>query len=239
MPEHPHLIAPARDASEACRRFANVLSGLRRSKEGCRTRWQPVPTPAEIADRTKLERSVRYVALNPCRERLCHDPLAWIWSTHRDVVGATIDAWPQAGELARRLGRDPNGFARRHHRYVSSDPSVAPGGTPFPEPARRCDAPVHGLGVIAEAAACAARSSADPAQLPLAARTQFLQLAHACGWRDVGAMARFAALSTSGVRFNLRRVACDISPGLQCLGDGRLRTAAVALRAPAGVLMAV
>ncbi len=225
MPDHPHLLTPAGDASDARQRLGHGLSGLRRSKAGADTRWESVADPGEISDRTKLARNVRYIALNPCRDGSCSDPLAWLWSTHRDVVGATVDPWPTAAHLARVLDRNENDFARRHHAYASSDPSVATDGTPFPEPAARTELPSYGIELFVAAAAAATRSVPDPSQFSRAARAQFLRLAYECGWRDFALLAAAAGMCPSGARCNLRDAQTDITPGLLCLGDERLRAA--------------
>ena len=100
--------------------------------------------PAEpLVDATKARRTVRYVHLNPCRAHLAVDPLAWPFSTHRDRLGcAARPVLPQA--------RDPEAF----HRYVSSDPSVDPTGTPLPARALA----TRDLDRLAEAVSSAART---------------------------------------------------------------------------------
>lgn len=76
-----------------------------------------------IADGKHFRRTVRYIHLNPCRAGLVTDPLAWPFSTHRDMTGFAI-----APVCSR--ARDPETF----HRWVSSDPSVAVAGSPLPAP---------------------------------------------------------------------------------------------------------
>ena len=50
--------------------------------------WGRVPVPKVLTGRKELSTTIRYVVLNPCHARLVDDPLAWWWSTLRDVVGA-------------------------------------------------------------------------------------------------------------------------------------------------------
>ncbi len=130
MPDHLHLIAPGEDPDSERRRLARVLQGFTRAF-GTRG-WSSPPDPRVVPDRHHLARQVRYVALNPCRAGLVRDPLIWLWTTHRDVVGAVVDPWVRGSRLADALGERRRGFAARHHRYVSGDPSAAVDGTEFP-----------------------------------------------------------------------------------------------------------
>ncbi len=126
MPDHVHLFT--------LRVVAAMLRGAmsgharwlahRRDQPGLRL-WRGYDPPEPITSPEHLQRTRRYVLLNPCRGRLVDDPLAWPWSSHRDAVGL---AWPRV----RRVVGDPVGF----HGYVSRDRSVDPGGTALP---------VHGL----------------------------------------------------------------------------------------------
>jgi hypothetical protein len=51
------------------------------------------PCASTAAAKRKLARQVRYIVLNPCRDRIVGDPLSWMWSTQRDVMGATVQPW--------------------------------------------------------------------------------------------------------------------------------------------------
>src|SRR5512142_703889 len=79
MPAHLHLIAEVVSATLARLRLARILGGFSRWHSGSDEepiRWQPVPKRLEpIAGPEHLRRQVRYVALNPCRDKLVHDPL--------------------------------------------------------------------------------------------------------------------------------------------------------------------
>ena len=122
MPDHVHLVAEGVDPT----RWHAALSGYalwrhhQRGRAGGRV-WAPSPPQREVPDRLHLERTTRYVLLNPCRGRLCTDPLAWPFSTHRDAVGLAVPG-------VRAATRYPERF----HRYVSADPTVNVSGTPLP-----------------------------------------------------------------------------------------------------------
>ena len=88
MGNHLHLL-PEVDSSEHARvKVGVILRSFTRKFPRGRRIFQPVEMPATISDRQKLRRHVRYVALNPSRARLANDPLVWIWSTYRELVGA-------------------------------------------------------------------------------------------------------------------------------------------------------
>lgn len=122
MPDHIHIIVKRADKE----RWLNALRGFarwrnrRRDTIGAQV-WLPLPAPRVIPSYKHLFRSLRYVHLNPCRDHLVADPLAWPFSTHRDSVGLAIPA-------ALAPHRDPDFF----HRYVSSDPTVHVEGTNLP-----------------------------------------------------------------------------------------------------------
>lgn len=115
MPDHVHLIHPADIRLE----LAQALAGHTRSLG--RSLLAPLPPARPLEDAQKVRRNIRYVHLNPCRARLCSDPLEWPFSTHRDACGLMVDA-------AVRTRSDPLGF----HRYVSGDPTVSVAGTDLP-----------------------------------------------------------------------------------------------------------
>jgi hypothetical protein len=77
--------------------------------------------PRPITDRKHLLRTRRYIHLNPCRDGLVGDPLAWPFSTHRDAVGLCLDP-----VLA------PASDPERFHAWVSADSAAHVAGTRFP-----------------------------------------------------------------------------------------------------------
>ena len=158
MPDHLHLIAPVTDLDAARERLARTLQGFTRVFGG--EGWTAARGVREIPDPRHLSRQVRYVVLNPCRSGLVRDPLEWLWTTHRDVVGAVVDPWVTADALADALERPRAGFTEKHHEYVSADPSVAVGGTPAPR-----------IAEVVAASAGALLQAADAAQRYVAGRS--------------------------------------------------------------------
>jgi hypothetical protein len=221
MPNHPHLLVHTDDPERERRHLASVLAAFTR-RVGERRLWEPVPRPSLIADEKHLLRTMRYLHLNPCRDGLVADPLLWPWSTHRGIVGAEVDPWIDVRSLARMaaLGRGVKDVARWFHAYVSSDPSCAPGGTPFPEPRLPDEWPTISLAQVISAAIAA---------MPLAGwygkrRRLAVQLARRQGYAN-SVIARALAIAERTVR----QLAAPIQPILLapaalCLGDARLQS---------------
>ena len=228
MPDHLHLITRIDDPRSARERLARTLGWFsrRRRPRSCPVWWQPTPKPRAISDARHLRRQIRYVLLNPCRAGETSDPLAWPWTTARDLCGAISDPWVRPQELAAHIGEQQAGFPRRFHAYVSSDPSAAVAGTPFPTPARPSAVASTPLATI-RAASNAATRSPVPAQLsrPGLPRNLLVHLALRQGWPVGTALARATGASPR----TLRRLAADPPPpslvaAALCLGDARLRT---------------
>ncbi len=217
MPDHLHLIAESADPDEDRRRLAWTLGSYARHFHGS---WTRPPPPREIPDRRHLGRQIRYVSLNPCRSGLTDDPLRWLWSTHRDLVGATADPWVTPDRLAGALQEDPRGFLSWHHAYVSSDPTVRIDGTPVPEmpPILVADAP--------SVAAAAARATRFVDLYDPRGRRRMLETFFAAGravGRPIDQLAAYARVPRStafkqAARADDRRVAAAV----RCLGDDRL-----------------
>ena len=121
MPDHFHTEHP----EDVRLRLARALSAYvrwRSHHRGCSTPGIERLPPAEaLVDAQKRRRSERYIHRNPCRARLCDDPLAWPFSTHRDAVGLVVR--PVVRTKADRVG---------FHAYVSGDPHVSVAGTLLP-----------------------------------------------------------------------------------------------------------
>ncbi|MBI5479651.1 MAG: hypothetical protein HY906_12380 [Deltaproteobacteria bacterium] len=228
MPNHPHLIVSARDGATARHRLSAALSGITRY---CRRRpdlgdphWAVAPIKDPIPDRRHLAREIRYVLLNPCRAGLVADPLEWLWTTHRDVVGAVLDPWVTAPHLAAALGRPRAKFVQEHHAYVSGDPSVCVAGTPLPRRAVATAPTSVGLSQVLAAALAAPRASAEDLQRRSLTRRLFVQLAAEHGWNRPVMLARMCRVARQSVH-RLLGVPLDravLDPATLCLGDERL-----------------
>ncbi len=223
MPDHLHIIVRARSPAEARKRLGAVLSGLRRSARARAIHWQRVPPPAVIADLQHAARQVRYAALNPCRRGLAADPLGWLWSTHRDVLGAVVDPWVTGTRLAEALARDGPGFAASHHRYVSGDPSVDPTGTPAPTPLSLDALPFESLADVLAAVAAAARGHPADVCRRSAVRELFVSVARWAHGADTARLSAITGLSPRSVRRRPLPTDAELQAVRMCLGDARLR----------------
>jgi len=228
LPDHLHLV-PSTGRPASCRQhLAAVLSGvtrhwLRRMPGGV-TEWRLAPAREPHSNRDHLARDIRYLALNPCRAGLVVDPLEWLWTTHRDVVGAVADPWVTAARVAEALGRPPGGFARQHHAYVSADPSVRVDGTRLPRSVVPGALTALGPERLCAAALAATRSPAAALHCRSRARSLLVHLAYRYGWRRPSSLAEVCHMSTQAVYVS-RDAQLDrgvLEAAELCLGDDRL-----------------
>jgi hypothetical protein len=231
MPSHPHLQVETSDPEEARRSLAQQCAALRRRKgPASLLRFEPVPEARILCDVPHGSRDARYILLNPVRAGLVDDPLAWPWSTLRDVVGAVADPWVTAPELARSLERAVSRFFPWFHEYVTTDPDVPIPGRLRPQAAEPTVVAIDPLGDILAASAAALRL--DPLCLLRSSRgrTLFVQLAARHGWRQTQLLSTLCKVAPRTIRWHRARPA---DPGLDaaamCLGDPRLRRGATNL----------
>ncbi len=92
--------------------------------------------PQEVPTQDDLCHRVREVYLLPRCAGLALCPLAWPFSTHRDLVGAVVDPWLSAVTLAAGLEIYDADFSVGFHEHVSDDLSAVHGGTPYPQAIR-------------------------------------------------------------------------------------------------------
>jgi hypothetical protein len=224
MPDHPHLVVP--DAPLVDQRLARLLGHFGRTFR-VRGRAAAVASPEPIRSRAALARHVRYVALNPCRANLVRCPLAWPWSTHRDVVGACADPWVTAERLARVLGVSRRSFEARHHAYVSADPHADVAGTPMPHAAKHVDVAALPLQFLIDAVAAATRSSPHAITRKGLPRALFVALAIDQGWRQPALLSRVARCSPRTIHRLAQGIDADVLDAARlCAASSRLRTLA-------------
>ena len=217
MPSHFHLLCEVAEPRVERIRLSRVVAAFSR-RFGARRIWDRVPEPSRVPDRKYLQRTVRYVLLNPCRSRLVDDPLCWRFSTLRGSIGAEHDPWVPASRLAAELGRAGN-FERWLHAYVSRDPDAALRARSFPSPAIACDVPRIPLADI-----LAAALAATPWSSVSVRRHAFVLLALAQGWRDTALLAEASGLGRSQIyRLSRQPDAPLLAAAALCLGDPRLR----------------
>lgn len=223
MPSHLHWLGRVPDREAARRTLAMLCGRVQRALGWPAHTWEPVPEGRVVEGVGALRRHMRYLPLNECRHRLASDPLEPVYSTHRDLVGAVVDPWPDLHDVARWLRWPFHRLGERIHAYVSGDPSVDPLGTPPPRPFPAAELPSLGLDQIARAAAAATRATVEAITARTPTRKLFVQLARHAGWSSTQVLAR--ACNVSGM--SIRRLAADPDPvalaaGALCLGDPRL-----------------
>ena len=223
MPNHIHLILPCENEKKVISKITGILSPISRQSQIQRL-WQPIPPPSSIPDRHHLKRQIRYVALNPCRARLCKDPLEWYWSTYRDVMGASISPWVQSSQIAQVFQESQKDFRVRFHSYVSGDPSVAIEGTPAPQPAKPKVLPEESIIAILEAAAAALRLPHAEVRRKTSLRPLFVHLARHQGWKQTQVLSKICNVTPRAIQLLLKQdPPRELAAGALCLGDPRLR----------------
>lgn len=227
MPDHIHLVLPPMNegvAQSSFRKFTGISGHL--SKTG-RFEWQPIPDPTRIADLKHLLRTLRYVALNPCRPpAIVGDPLEWRWSTYRELFGGSVAPWPGVGpawelSLKTRLGV-------RIHDYVSTDPDVDLRGTlpPRPPAVRRTNYAVYDVRSIAEASLVVTEKPWSALERSTEARRYFVWLGRSVGWKNPGPFAEWCGMSKRAVHLHWSKEPpsrAEMNAGLVVLGEPRFR----------------
>lgn len=222
MGNHLHLVVEVDDVLAAWERFYRILGALVRGF-GRRT-WEAVPTFGPIPDAEEFSIAVRYVLLNPCRAYIVDDPVLWLWSSYRDVIGAVPDPWVSRKDLARLMGKSDTEFLPWFHRYVTAYERTSREGTPMPVAAQPCVQIQYSLQKIQHASAAALRQ--DPLEIHRRGKTRdlFLALANQQGWKDTSALADHCQISRRSVQRNtgVRVSAEELRAASLCLGDDRL-----------------
>jgi hypothetical protein len=205
MPDHLHVFVPPGLRSV----LVHVLAAFT-TRFGVRFELLD-PQPAHSAE--IAHRMIRYVLLNPVRERLVDDPWRWRWSTLRDLVGAAHPIWTPAQTLATTLELPADRLLRALTWTADARPLV-------PQPVAVTIAALAGI----RAAVCAALRIEDAAvnehALP---RTLVVQAAHAMTKIDPDVLAADLACSRRTIfrdRAAPRHAALDAVR--LCLADARL-----------------
>ncbi len=191
----------------------DVLRGYALWRNAARGERGPVfqhdekPTP--IDGREHVERMRRYIHLNPCRDKYVNDPLAWPFSTHRDVVG--LSAWPIC-----RPVHNP----ARFHAYVAADPAVTP-GSQLPVRSAAANGTAAELRRVYAAVSALTRTTVRGLAEHGPARDLFLRAARVLTTASSSQIARLAGVDGSTVRRCPRRTDAVIERVALVMGDPR------------------
>lgn len=205
MPNHLHMVTPPGLAGTLRR----VLTGFTR-RYGVRFDL----LPPEVANSAAiLGRMIRYGFFNPVRSRLTDDPLAWPWSTLRDLVGATANVWTPMERIASIL-------------RVSADAGIRAlttlGDFRSP-PVARPPIAAASLGGVRDAVSSALRLT-DVRQLARAGtRRLIVQVCAEIGVSDSTRLAKLLGCSQRSIRRDRVSGHPAVESALLCLSDPRLR----------------
>ena len=205
MPDHLHVFVPPGLRAV----LVHVLAAF---TTRFRVRFEVLdPQPANSAE--IAHRMIRYLLLNPVRDRLVDDPWRWRWSTLHDLAGAAHPIWTPAQRVADTLEIPLDRLLRALTR--TADARFAE-----PPPLTTIVASLAGI----RAGVCAALRIEDAA-LPehALARMLVVQAARAITKIDADVLAADLATSRRTIfrdRASPRHAALDAV--LRCLADARL-----------------
>jgi hypothetical protein len=218
MSTHLHLVAEVDDEPAARRWFRRVARRLDKTAEARGVARLDEPHLQVLPDDHAVLRYVAYAHANPVKAQMVVDPLAWPFSSHRDVQGLRFARWFSPARLVAHMSDGMHrawlhGEAKGAHP-LPSGPSIAPLDWPV-EPfdlIRRATASVFGL---TEEELAAPKRGADARHcLAVVAELEgwkAAEIADALGWTDR----------------NMRRVSRDVTlpviAVLTMLRDRRLR----------------
>jgi hypothetical protein len=207
MPNHLHLLH--RELRREA--FLHALGSFAQERNARRGNSgpvfeRPIPDAVHRATRDKQQRDEKYIVLNPTRARLCKDPLAWAFSTHRDAVGFSLDP-------VRRRVADPH----EHHRRISTDESVSVQGTPFPSALLREPT----LDDIADAVSALTRTFLGELRRRGRARTLFLRAARQLTSASSREIADWARVDARTIRRVVPRLDPSVAMIARVAGDPR------------------
>lgn len=218
MPNHPHVLAEVEEPDEARGRLARTCGHLQR-RLGVQGLLEPLPPP-QVVEPDKVARVARYVELNACRAGLVMHPAQWLWSTLRDVAGATVEPAVDLQQHRRHTKRRRD----RWLEYVGRDDRVpdrralmapVPGG---------CGRAAFGVEQVCQAVLAATRSRPDALRQRGPVRRLFIAAALDQGITSTASLADVCGCTPRAVRRarDRRLRVATLLPVRRCLADARL-----------------
>jgi REP element-mobilizing transposase RayT len=204
MPDHLHWVLHSDDPESDQHRLAIIL-GMGAKSAGCAENvWETVPKFQVLPDRKHLRRTIRYVALNPCRSQYAEHPLQWRWNSLLDLCGGVPEPWIQTERMAHALGEEPQGARDRLLDYIMLDSTVrrprhlslerVPIGSSIP------DYPHFTLEMIHQALVRCRRVEASSPLQKSRFRARLALHASLLGWRDSRPVAAYLGVRPGTVR---------------------------------------
>jgi len=131
MPDHIHLLIESSRPDYHRQRLGFTLGAYTRSFFPGKKLWQSCPQAEPIRDLQKLEATIRYIHLNPCRRSYTPNPWAWEFSTLWDHSGWSIalatdqKPWVSGTLIEYATSRSWQTWSDRQRDFVLMDPSVS------------------------------------------------------------------------------------------------------------------
>jgi hypothetical protein len=194
LSDRARLVIVGSDVDAARVRLARLLGQLARIHRLAGRPTREIiarPIAGDVADR------VCEIVVAPCRVALATPPLAWPWSTHRDVLGAIAHPRVSAERLAASLRVASAGFVARHHARVTAR---AGRRIALPRPAVHVASSPIPLRTIAIAAAAATRKPLAAIRQRGPTRATFVALAQAHGWTSTRKLAEVCDCTPMTIR---------------------------------------
>jgi hypothetical protein len=222
MLNHLHNLGLVDDPVQARNYLARVCGHLQR-RVGIPDLFEPLPPP-EIVPVERAARVARYVDLNAVRAGLVDHPLAWPWSTVRDLVGAVpkpaVDRSLHARALGHRRATRPDDWLS----YLGTDNRVVDRRPLQPPVSASNRLPACSVEALREAVCSALRVRASAFRKRGPARDLLVALARDQGLHDTGLLAELCSTTRRAFQQPEPRTvplqwlaACRV-----CLGDDRL-----------------
>ena len=219
MGTHAHLVVEVETlalAHESIRRMSNALDATA-EKRG--VAHLAMPHMQTLEDDHAVLRYVAYAHNNPVKARMVEDPLAWPFSSHRDVFGLRCADWFSPAGILSRLDQKLDG--RWLHRKAEGRPPVPVLDAPVLQ-----KHPVEDMAIMARAVASVFGISedelADRTDRAFEARSCLVSVARWHGWH-AASIARFLEKSPRQVQRLGRDDTPSVRAALATLRDPRLR----------------
>ena len=219
MGTHLHLVVELATfdlARECIERMSNALDATAEERGVAHL---AVPHMQTLEDDHAVLRYVAYAHNNPVKARMVEDPLAWPFSSHRDVYGLRFAEWFSPARILSRL--DEKLDLRWLHRKAEGRPPVPSLDEPVLE-----KHPVEDMAIMARAVASVFGISqdelGDATDRAFEARSCLVSVARWHGWR-APSIARFLKKSPRQIRRLARVDTPPVRAVLATLRDARLR----------------
>jgi hypothetical protein len=173
MGTHFHLVLEVEDESEAAAIVRRITNRLDRTADERGVARLDTPHFQVLSDDYAVLRYVAYAHANPVKAGMVEDPLAWSFSSHRDVYGLRCTTWFSPRRILARLTERLDGaWLHRKAEGLAAVPAIV-------EPVPR-EQPVDALDVIAQSVASV--HGFETVHANRTARRTFASVARLEGW---------------------------------------------------------